>query len=67
VTVRRVAVIYHWEPEGYWGDAPDVPGFSAAGKTLEEVREQAREGLAFHSKSPLNWWSCSPTFSLGGR
>ena len=46
--MREVVVIYHFEPEGYWAESPDVAGFSAAGETLAEVREMAFEGLRFH-------------------
>jgi predicted RNase H-like HicB family nuclease len=46
--MRDVTVVYHIEPEGYWAESPEVAGFSAAGETLSEVREMAREGLRFH-------------------
>lgn len=46
--MRQVTVTYHAEPEGYWAESPEVPGFSAAGATLIEVRDMVREGLEFH-------------------
>lgn len=42
-----VRVIYHCEPEGWWAESPDVPGWSAAGATYEEVRQLAVEGVEF--------------------
>lgn len=44
----KVNVRYHIEPEGTWAESDDVPGFSAAGATLSEVRDLVREGLEFH-------------------
>ena len=38
-------VIYHREPEGWWAESPEVPGWSAAGATYEEVRALVDEGL----------------------
>lgn len=44
----KVNVRYHVEPEGVWAESDEVPGFSAAGESLGEVRGLVREGLAFH-------------------
>jgi predicted RNase H-like HicB family nuclease len=51
--MRRVPVVYHWEPEGWWAESPAASGFSAAGSTYDELREQAREGLAFYFEEPI--------------
>jgi predicted RNase H-like HicB family nuclease len=40
-----VRVIYHCEPEGWWAESPDVPGWTAAGATYDEVRALAGEGV----------------------
>lgn len=45
--MREVRIRYHYEPEGWWADSPDVPGFSAAGETFMEVREMAISGVEF--------------------
>lgn len=52
--MRYVSVIYHWEPEGWWAESPDAAGFSAAGRTYEELRTQAREGLDFYFDGPVH-------------
>ncbi len=49
---RRVLMEYHCEPEGWWAESPDLPGFSAAGATFEEVREQAHAGAEFYLEEP---------------
>ena len=41
----NVRVIYHQEPEGWWAESPDVPGWSAAGESYSEVRALVEEGL----------------------
>jgi predicted RNase H-like HicB family nuclease len=45
--MSEVRIRYHHEPEGWWADSPDLPGFSAAGETFDEVREMALEGVSF--------------------
>lgn len=42
-----VKVIYHREPDGWWADSPDVPGWSATAATLPELRPLVTEGLQF--------------------
>lgn len=46
--MERVRVIYHHEDDAWWAESPDVPGFTAAGSTLGEVRSLVREGVPFH-------------------
>ncbi|BDR52481.1 hypothetical protein KIM372_03880 [Bombiscardovia nodaiensis] len=44
----QITLTYHQElsPVGtWWADSPDMPGFYAAGNTLEETRVQAIEGV----------------------
>ena len=36
--MRMVAVQFHFEPEGWWADSLDLPGWTCAGSTLAEVR-----------------------------
>ena len=45
--MRKIAVVYHEEEEGWWAESDDMPGFSAAGDTLEEVREQVHSGVPY--------------------
>jgi predicted RNase H-like HicB family nuclease len=45
--MSEVRIRYHHEPEGWWADSPDLPGFSAVGRTFDEVREMALDGVAF--------------------
>ena len=40
----RVVMEYHHEPEGWWARSEDLPGFTAVGATLDEVRELAHSG-----------------------
>ena len=42
--MRMVAVQFHFEPEGWWADSLDLPGWTCAGSTLAEVRALASEG-----------------------
>lgn len=44
--MSEVRIRYHHEPEGWWADSPDLPGFSAAGETFDEVRAMALEGVS---------------------
>lgn len=42
-----VRVRYHFDEGAWWADSPDIPGFSAAGRSFDEVRQQVREGVPF--------------------
>jgi len=43
----RYAVVYERAKDGsIWGYAPDIPGATGAGDTLEEARESVTTGLA---------------------
>ncbi len=43
--MRTVTVRYHQEPEGWWAETDELPTFSAAGASYEEVRERVRDAL----------------------
>jgi len=45
--VEPIRVIHHSEGNLWWSESPDVPGWSAAGDSLEEVRKLAEEGIRF--------------------
>lgn len=45
--MRNIKLTYHDEDGVWWFESADLPGFSAVGNTLEEARQQAKEGLAF--------------------
>jgi predicted RNase H-like HicB family nuclease len=53
--MRKVVLIYHAEPEGFWAESPDVPGFSAAGDSLGAVVDLARDGAELHLGDDLNF------------
>lgn len=41
-----VRVRYRYEPEGWWAESDDLPGWTAVGGTFSEVREQVLSGAA---------------------
>jgi predicted RNase H-like HicB family nuclease len=43
--MRRILVIYRQEPDGWWAESPDVPGYFAVGVTRFEVEDLVSEGL----------------------
>jgi len=45
--MERVRVIYHHEGEGWWAESPDVPGWTAVGKSYAEILKLAEEGIPF--------------------
>src|SRR6266545_856942 len=53
-TVRSIRVRYHFEPEGWWAESEDLPGWTAAGKDFAEVREQVRVGIAEFVSEPVS-------------
>lgn len=48
--MRSVTVVYHCEDGNVWSDSPDagLETFVAGGRSFEETRRLAAEGLAFH-------------------
>lgn len=44
--MRRVTIEYHIEPDGWWAESPDLPRWTAAAVTYEELRDLVFEGLA---------------------
>jgi predicted RNase H-like HicB family nuclease len=64
-----VRVIYHSEPDGWWAEAPDFPGYTAVGATFEEVRELVFEGisdLAEKELEELYLEEIAPSITAGG-
>ena len=43
-----VRIVYQQEGDSWWAESPDVDGFTAGGDSLAEVRQLAREGVAFY-------------------
>jgi predicted RNase H-like HicB family nuclease len=49
----KVVMDYFHEPEGWWARSTDLPGFTAAGATFDEVRELAHSGAEFYLERPV--------------
>jgi predicted RNase H-like HicB family nuclease len=60
---RKIQIHYHYEPEGWWAESPELAGFSAAGATFDEAREQAHKGAAFFADEPLEIEDRAPVVS----
>lgn len=43
----NVRVLYHEQPEGWWAESPDIPSWTVAGPSYEEVREPVVDGVSF--------------------
>jgi predicted RNase H-like HicB family nuclease len=52
--MRVVRVRYHREPEGWWAETGELPNYSAAGATYEEVRDLVFRGLPALLDEPLD-------------
>jgi hypothetical protein len=42
-----VHIIYHHDPAAWWADSPEVPGWTATAKTLDELWGLAEQGVRF--------------------
>lgn len=42
--MREIRIQYHADGDRWWADSEDLPGWSAAGNSFEEVRELAHSG-----------------------
>jgi len=45
---RQYVVVYESGPQNLSGFAPDVPGCASTGETMDELRRNLGEALAFH-------------------
>ncbi|MHC9539181.1 MAG: type II toxin-antitoxin system HicB family antitoxin [Vulcanimicrobiota bacterium] len=36
---RKITLVYHGESECWWAESPDLPRYTAAAPTLEELRK----------------------------
>lgn len=45
--MRQITVRYHKEAGTWWAESPNLPGFSAAADSREELRALVAEGVAF--------------------
>jgi predicted RNase H-like HicB family nuclease len=43
--MTQVTIRYHQEPEGWWADSDQIPGWTAVGATFGEVSELARDAV----------------------
>ena len=62
----KVVMDYHHEPEGWWADSDDLPGFTAVGATYLEVRELAHSGAEFYLERPVEVEDRPPQFHRTG-
>ena len=53
------------KPEGWWADSDDLPGFTAAGATFDEVRELAHSGAECYLERPVEVEDRLPRSDLG--
>lgn len=45
--METIDVIYHREPDAWWADAEQVPGWTATAGTLDELRGLVEDGVRF--------------------
>jgi predicted RNase H-like HicB family nuclease len=43
--VEAVEILYHHEQEGWWAESEALPGWTAVGGSLDDVREQAKSAV----------------------
>jgi predicted RNase H-like HicB family nuclease len=43
--MKSIAIRYHQEPDGWWAESEALPGWTAVGGNLDEVRAQAASAV----------------------
>ncbi len=43
--MRIVTVLFHHDPDGWWAESPDVPGYTAAAADPTELSSLVHQGL----------------------
>jgi hypothetical protein len=51
--MKSINVHYHVEGGAWWADSPDLPGWTAAGDSFDEVRAQALAGARHFAGEPI--------------
>ena len=44
--MKQATITYHLEPEGWWAESRDLPGWTAVGETFDQVHELAESAVA---------------------
>jgi predicted RNase H-like HicB family nuclease len=64
-----IIIIYHEEPDGFWAESPDAPGFTAVAPTREELDRRVEEGIQFYfenasASTPMSGAAVDSTFKV---
>lgn len=51
--MKSIRILYRVEDSSWWAESPELPGWTAAGDSFEEVRAQALEGAKAFSDEPV--------------
>lgn len=52
--MRRVRIHYHRDGGNWWADSEDLPGWTAAGASLDEIQALARSGAREFAGEPVH-------------
>jgi len=45
--MRKITVIFHKEPDGWWAESPDIERYTAVEETYGKLRDLVMDGLPF--------------------
>ncbi len=51
--MRQIRIHYHRDGGSWWADSADLPGWTAVGDSIEQVRAQARAGAEEFAGEPV--------------
>jgi predicted RNase H-like HicB family nuclease len=51
--MRQIHIHYHRDGGSWWADSMDLPGWTAVGESIEEVRTLARAGAEEFAGEPV--------------
>ena len=51
--MRRIRIRYHRDGEHWWADSEDLPGWTAAGDSIQEIQALARSGAQEFAGEPV--------------
>lgn len=65
--MRTVRLKVHWEPEGWWSESEDLPGFTAFADTFYQLLQVATDAAAVEAGEPVSVFVDQPVSMMCDR
>ena len=63
--MKSISIHYHVDRGSWWAESPELPGWTAAGDSFDEVRAQALTGAKHFAGEPVDISEVLPQSEAG--